>query len=70
MNCASCSHVDLERKEMSRYQFGHCAFEPPHVYKSLSWDRDCKLHSQAADDVVAARATWISNPKSILQEHA
>lgn len=68
MNCAACLHIDLDRKEMARYQFGHCAFEPLHAYKSLAWERDCKLFKPAAEEVAIARAVWMANPKSILQE--
>lgn len=68
MNCATCTHIDLDRKDMSRHQFGHCAFDEKHVYKGLSYERNCNLYAPAEEHIAAARLTWLANPKSILQE--
>lgn len=68
MTCATCAHVDLDAKDMARYHFGHCAYDERGQYKSLTRERDCKLFAPADEHVVAAMATWIANPKPILQE--
>lgn len=68
MSCVTCAHADLDTKEMARFHFGHCAYDQVGHYKSLTRERDCKLFAPAEEHVAAARAAWISNPISILQE--
>jgi hypothetical protein len=70
MNCATCTHIDLNVKDMARYHFGHCAYDELGHYKSLTRERECKLFAPAEEHVAAEMAAWLAKPISILQEKA
>lgn len=59
VQCLTCQNFNLrDAGRMAREGFGLCAKRRPHEFMSAVYQRDCRKHVPAADEVVAKRREW------------
>lgn len=57
MTCLTCQHIGLKSSPaMAKVGFGHCKWDGPGVFKSIS--STCDRHAPADSQIVAKREAW------------